>query len=314
MRSRTLTWLGVAAAGLAAALHAPPAKAQTAQEKAAAEALFDEAKKLVLDKKFAEACPKFERSLKLEPGIGTRLFLADCYETTGRFASAWAMFREAAAAAHAAGQGEREGVARARAAALEPKLFRLTLNVASPPAGLKIVRNDEEQQAASWNVALPVDAGKYTVTATAPGKKPWSGTVEIPAGPGDKSLAIPALEDDPSARAVETPKGPPGGGGAPQPEPGLGGQRIAGIGIGAVGLLSLGASGLFTGMAASRNSTAKSLCPKPSCANPDGVTAGKNAGTLADAATGTLVAGGVLAAGGLVIILTAPKRAAAPSG
>lgn len=306
MRSCT-TWLSLAAAFVATMLPARPAAAQNAQDKAAAEALFDEAKKLFLDKKFTEACPRFERSLKLDPGIGTRLYLADCYESSGRFASAWAMFREAAAAAKSAGQGDRETVARKRAADLEPKLFRLTLNVASPAPGLKVTRNDVEERPETWNVSLPVDAGKYTITATAPGKKPWSGSVEIPAGPGDKSLSIPALEDDPNAHAVETPKGPPGGS---PPDTGLGTQRIAGLLIGSVGVLSLAGSAVLTGVAASKNSTAKAACPQPACSDASGVDAGKAAARLADAATGSLVGGAVLAAGGLVLFLTAPKRPA----
>ena len=106
----------------------------SAQDKAAAEALFDEGKRLFLDKKFAEACPRFEASERIDPGIGTLLFLADCYENVGRVASAWATFREACLRR----QGRRRRPSarpvaqRARAKLLEPRLYRLTLNVESP--------------------------------------------------------------------------------------------------------------------------------------------------------------------------------------
>src|SRR5687768_18046990 len=114
----------------AIALPAPRAYAQrSVDNKAAAEALFDHAKRLHAAGRYAEACPKFAESQKLDAGVGTLLYLADCYEKIGQTASAWAGFREAAAAAKNAGQEEREKIARDRAAGLEPQLSRLTITV-----------------------------------------------------------------------------------------------------------------------------------------------------------------------------------------
>src|SRR6185369_16874031 len=113
------------AMGISAALLASgAARADLSSDKAAAEALFNHAKQLVKEGKLSEACPKFEESLRLDPGIGTLLYLADCLEKSGKTASAWARFLEAAAAAKAANQADRETKARQRAAALEPKLSR----------------------------------------------------------------------------------------------------------------------------------------------------------------------------------------------
>jgi serine/threonine-protein kinase len=305
MRFRTSIARALWAAGIVT-LAASPALAQSADDKAAAEALFDEGKRLFLAKKFAEACPRFEASNRLDPGIGTLLYLADCYESSGKVASAWATFREAAAAAKAAGQGDRETVARGRAALLEPKLYRLTINVTSPASGLKITRNEAEVKRETWNAAVPVDPGSYTITASAPGKIAWSGSLAIPEGAGEKSITIPALVDDPKAAAKGAPPPPP-----PPPPPaetGLGGQRIAGIAIGALGVIGLGVSGALTGVAASKNSDAKALCPTVKCGSQEGVDASKQAGKMADAATALVIVGGVAAAGGLVLILTAPKR------
>src|SRR4051794_15794728 len=63
---------------------------------AAAEVLFSDGKRLVQERNFAAACPKFEESQKLDPGLGTLYRLADCYEHVGRTASAWAAFLEVA--------------------------------------------------------------------------------------------------------------------------------------------------------------------------------------------------------------------------
>ncbi len=204
MRWRARAVLGLWAAGffLGTWTGERPAAAQTAADKAAAEALFDEGKRLFIEKKYAEACPRLEGSQRIDPGIGTLLFLADCYEKQGRLASAWATFREASYAAKAAGQADREKVASDRAQALEPHLYRLTVNVTTPAPGLKVTRNDTEVKAETWSAALPVDPGPYTLSATAPGKKAWSMHLEIPSSAGSQTVTVPALDDDPNARKL----------------------------------------------------------------------------------------------------------------
>src|SRR6185436_4269196 len=98
----------VAAAILFQAL---PAAAQSSND-AAARALFAEGRKLSSEGKWQEACPKFEESLRLVPGAGTRFNLADCWEHIGRTASAWSGFLDVAAEAKAAGQADREKASR----------------------------------------------------------------------------------------------------------------------------------------------------------------------------------------------------------
>src|SRR5687768_6154338 len=90
-----------------------PRLASAQGDKATAEALFAEGRRLMSSGDFKTACPKFAASQKLDPGLGTSLNLADCYEKSGKTASAWAEFRDAAAAAHRVGSKDREQVARA---------------------------------------------------------------------------------------------------------------------------------------------------------------------------------------------------------
>jgi formylglycine-generating enzyme required for sulfatase activity len=86
-----------------------PALAQVSQADAlAAESLFREAKDLVTGGKTAEACPKFAESQRLDPQIGTLLYLATCHSQEGKSATAWAEFLQAAdqaARAHDEGSG-----------------------------------------------------------------------------------------------------------------------------------------------------------------------------------------------------------------
>src|SRR3954452_11357283 len=99
---------------LSAPVHAQPSSA----DKAAAEGLFSDARRLMAAGNFREACPKLEASQRLDPPGGPVLNLADCYEQSGRTASAWMEFREAASAAREIGSADREAEARRRASAL----------------------------------------------------------------------------------------------------------------------------------------------------------------------------------------------------
>src|SRR3954463_1481227 len=132
--------------------------AAQAQERdpAAAQALFDQARELSRQGKFAEACPKLQESNRLDPGIGTQFHLADCYEQSGRIASAWAQFLDVASQARASGQADREKAASKRAEKLEPRLPRLLVNVpeGSKTPGLEIRRNGVIVGSAQWGVPL----------------------------------------------------------------------------------------------------------------------------------------------------------------
>src|SRR5438067_2494545 len=94
------------------AFAADPPKSRT--DPAAAESLFFAARTLMNENKFAEACPKLEESLRLDPGLGTQFNLADCNEHIGKITTAWAGFLEVAALAKAANQPDRDKLARKR--------------------------------------------------------------------------------------------------------------------------------------------------------------------------------------------------------
>src|SRR5687768_11915066 len=122
--------VGAAATLLLALGLASPARADNA---AIANALFDEGKRLMQSGKFAEACTKFADSQRLDPGVGTILNLAACYEKNGQTASAWSAYRAAAAAARDKGQSAREKAARESVARLEPGLLKVIVTVTPQP-------------------------------------------------------------------------------------------------------------------------------------------------------------------------------------
>jgi hypothetical protein len=83
------------------------APAAHGSQKAAAESLFQEGKRLMDAGRYDEACPKFEASHKAEPSVGAMLNLARCHELAGKTASAWVEYKEAAKLAQQTGQADR---------------------------------------------------------------------------------------------------------------------------------------------------------------------------------------------------------------
>jgi hypothetical protein len=286
----------------ASALCARGTQALAQDNSAALEALFAEGKKLVKEGKYAEACPKFLASYNLENRSGTLLNLADCYEHAGLLASAWARWVEAKAVAGRANQADRVQLATQRAAALEPKLSKLTIKVANPVPGLAVLRDGVAVAAAVYGEALPVDGGKHTIKATAPDHKEWISEVTIADGADLKVVEIPALAE----QAVAPPPLP-----TPEPPPAeghrVGTRTIVGLATAGVGVVALGVGSYF-GFAAIglKNKSNDGLCSAATndCNEPQGVTDRTDALHDATASTALLVAGGVAVAGGVVLWLT----------
>lgn len=260
------------AALLSTVLWALPGHAQTPSDPATARALFAEGRRLMNEKRYAEACPKFEESLRLDQGMGTQFNLAFCWEQLGKTASAWALYLDVAAAARAARQSQRELAARERAAALEPRLARLSVNVHEPAEGMEVTRDGIAIGPAAWGTAVPVDPGTHVIAASAPGKRTWSKEVRVPDEPLRLSVDVPALEDErvsppvASAPAVATPATESGLSPRAAEMPrdsssGSSGQRVAAWVLGGVGLAAVGVGTYFSLEFLSERDSANGICP-----------------------------------------------------
>jgi serine/threonine-protein kinase len=307
---------------------APPAevpRASTAADKAAAETLYEEAKRLLAAGQIPDACAKFEQSLKLDVGLGTMLHLADCYERNGQTASAWGQFREAAAAAKAAGRADRERIARERAAALEPKLARLTIQVAADAesVGVQVKRDGATVDKPLWGLAVPVDPGVHTVEVTAPGRRKWWTTIEVHAASTVSVQAqLPELDSasvqatlPPIAPATPPPaisEPPPAPAPAAPPDEGRpGAQHWVALGFGVAGVVAVGVGIGFGVKAMNDDSEANDHCREGNLCDPEGVALGEDASSAATLSTIAFVAGGAALGAGLVLWLTAPSSPAA---
>jgi tetratricopeptide (TPR) repeat protein len=167
----------------------------SADDKALATALFREARTLMTEGHTPEACAKFEESHRLDPSGGTILNLALCHEKEGKLARAWSEFSEAIAFARRDYRADREAEAQDHATKLEPRLSRLTVVVPEPSRieGLRVERDGHELAAPSWSLAIPVDGGEHVIRASAPGRLPWTRTLELAGEAGTASVEIPTL-------------------------------------------------------------------------------------------------------------------------
>ncbi|HWL85485.1 MAG TPA: hypothetical protein VNO21_06765 [Polyangiaceae bacterium] len=299
-------------------LFAPPAHA--ANDPPGAQALFNEAKKLMTAGRWADACPKLEESQRLDPGIGTEFNLANCYEHTARSATAWATFLNVAGEAKAAGQSAREKVARDRAQALEPKLSKLIISVrAADVAGLKVTRDAVEIGRTQWGTPIPIDAGEHRIAVSAPGKRSWEKSVHVAVDGLTVNVEIPALQDDPTARdappatGASAAEGSPanGGEGTNEEHPGRT-QRTIGVVTAAVGIVGIGAGTVFGFMSRSKRDDANNgHCNADNRCDDTGLQLRDDALHDGTFSTIAFAAGGAALVGGIVLFATAPKAPSA---
>jgi hypothetical protein len=306
----------VLAASLALAALAPPRPvvaappAVQARDAAAAEALFERARRLSEAGQFEAACPLFAESHRLDPAVGVLLYLAACHESTGRIATAWATFREARAAAESQGQLERVKIADARIAALEARLPRMRIVV--PPQGADqgwtVRRDDLVLGAALWDTEMPVDPGERRIEVLAPGFKPYAATVQAREGVVTR-VELPPLTPDtapivlaPAPRAAE----------ATSEEVDTRWRPIhtTAVVLGGAGVVGLALGTGFGVAAASEWDTANAHCRRnttPWRCDAIGVEAADDTGSHAAVSTTAFVLGGAALATGAVLWLVSPE-------
>jgi len=164
-----------------------------AQDEAAGRVLFDEAITLLNRGQLSDACPKLEESLRQSYNINAQYFLADCWEKMGKTASAWTTFLTVTSRARETGDDKRERAARKRADALERRLVRFKVVVASEVDGLEVRRNGVLVGRPMWGTSVPVDPGSFEFSASAPGYISFEITVNATAPGRVVEVNIPEL-------------------------------------------------------------------------------------------------------------------------
>jgi serine/threonine-protein kinase len=325
---RTFAAVAIALAAVPGVAASPRlAAAQTKEDLARADALFNAGKALTDAGRFQDACAKFAESKRLAPGLGVTLYLADCYEHIGRTASAWTEFRSAEGQARERND-KRADVARAHAQALEPKLCRIAISIAPtvPLRGLQVLRDGSPVEQEELGLAVPVDPGDHAVVVTSPGHAPRTLSARVGPDTPSATVVIDALGEStaPASSPAPTttpanPSGTEGTGAAPSgaaslpaeaPEGGAPNatRRWIGVGVGAVGLIGVGLGSAFGLAAKSKLDQSNSgHCDSSDHCDSTGLGLRKDSEHAANLSTVLFVAGGVALAAGVVLYVTAPR-------
>ena len=176
--------------------------------------------------------------------------------------------------------------------AVEPQVPRLTVHVSGEPGGEVFV----DGKPAKAEVEMLVDPGPHVVEVRrGAGKR--TKTVPLEAGASSEVK----LEAPPVAVAVVT----------DAPKPGRT-RKLAGIAIGAGGIVAMGISGVVTLRARShyKDALATDCMGSTTMCDDAGLAATHDARHQANIATGVFVVGAALAATGVVLYLTAPSKTA----
>jgi hypothetical protein len=309
------------------------ALAQTKEDLARADALFNAARALLEAKQYPDACAKFAESKRIAPGLGVTLYLADCYEHIGRTASAWTEFRAAEGLARARNDARAE-VARDRAQGLESKLDRLTVTVAPtvPRAGLHVLLDGAPVPPEEWGLAMAVDPGDHAFVVSSPDHPNRTFTTRVGPDAPSATVRVDSLEEPATPPPAASPSPSPAATAAPMtaaaspsppPEPAAPSapwstQRWIGVGVGGAGVVGIAIGSIFGLTAKSKldqsNSGSSPPCDATNHCNGDGLSLRQSSSDAATVSTIGFIAGGVALAGGVVLFLTAPRGASATAG
>ena len=293
------------AGAFALLLLAAPARAQNP---AAAEALFEQARAAMAAGSYDIACARFRDSDRLDPAVGTRFNLADCEERRGRVATAWSLFR--GVLSELAQDDDRRPIAEERAKSLEARLPKLTLlRSAETPPGVQVRVDGVELGEASFGVPLPMDPGAHELSLTASeGAAPERSSFSLKEGEHSQlpiRLAGPNAARPPASAAHDATDAPA--------EPYEARRRWAyvagGVGVGGI------AFGAVTGIVTlNKKSTADANCnsDRETC-NSAGVDANETGKTFAALSGVGFGVGVVGLAVGAYLLLTTPSHPSIPA-
>ena len=267
------------------------------QIEVAVQALYERATSEMDARSYERACPRLEEVIRLAPdALGAKLTLGACYEGWGKLASAWSRYALLEAEAAKVGDLDRQMKAASKAAALKPKLATLTIevpaSVRSTP-GLTITRDGLPVREAQWSVPVPLDVGRHELVVSGRGHKARKQSIAIAADGAPVAVRVAPLE---SLRIA-----------GPAPErPWQRPAAIVAMGLGGAGLA---AGAVLGGMAIARNQESNDgHCTAQDRCDPAGRDLRQQAVGLGNASTVALVAGGLLAAGGVALFVTAPSH------
>ena len=269
-----------------------------------ADAAFARGRDLMKAGKCSEACVQLEKSEELDPQLGTLFNLAQCDEKIGKLATALHAYNEVI---EKDTNAQRRTFAFDLANKLRPRVPKLVVRVSGAPSDT-VVRLDNRTIAANKPISL--DLGSYTIIVEAPGMQKAGANVKISEEGRTTTIVVPlAAIGAEQAEVTQTEEATTGDDNAPQPAHSV--RKPVGVALLVVGGATLAAGGVFGVFAMSTWKDAKAVCGSSSCATQQDA---DRANALRDTALSRartanilLVAGGVVAATGIVLWATAPR-------
>lgn len=287
--------VGALLLGASAVAHATP-------ESDRAQVLFDEARDLARAGRFTEACPKFEASQRLDPGAGTLLNLADCYEKSGKIATAWRTYQKVVEASERTSRKEWATHARESAGRLSPSLSTLTIEVpkSADVPGLVVERDGAAVNRDEWGKPVFVDPGEHLIIVRSPEKEPQEHRLMVGGAASVLRVVVDAGDIKEHSETSEPKEASSGQG-----------QRTAGYVAGAAGIVGLGIGAVFglSAIGSKHDAERDGHCTvdlqKCDAVGKASMSDSRDAARLS---TIGFIAGGALAATGIVLVLTAPSN------
>jgi PEGA domain-containing protein len=308
--------LAVALVAMSGVAHADPPSRDAKHDKKQAAADAKRGRALMKAHKYADACPKLEESQQLAPSLATETALAECDVHIGKLASALAAYRDVIAREP---NSKRRKKAVDLVAKLDLRVPRIIVNVEADAE----VMLDGAPLAATAQGA-PVDFGHHEIAATKPGRTDFHKTVTI-TDEGQVvtiNAKLPEVEA-PTVAVAANPNPKPDAKSptptpTPTPTPKPRAEPVSHRRTYAVATIGVGGAGLVTGvvfgaLARSKWNAAKAICGgSTTCATQGEAdaagTLGAQAHRRATLSTIFSIAGGAVAAAGIVIYATAPSN------
>lgn len=283
-----------------------------------AQKAFERGRAALQTGKYDAACAAFEESYELDPKEETRFNIALCSEQLGKLATALHHYQEIAKS----DTSSRRAKAAQAAESLLKRVPRLRIELGNKdkvvPAGFVVTLDGER---VTNFKDTPMDIGAHTVMAAASGHENWTGVAEaswereivvvsitlVPGKPGPDITTLkpprpPSKKKNPDTKPIVGPEDPKPTG------PSV--RRPIDIGLTIGGGVALAGGFLAGFLAQSKYTDAKDVCGSLMCDDPDLYARGQKlvdeARSRGNIATALVVGGGVLAAAGLVLWLTAP--------
>lgn len=290
---------------------ASPALGVGSAERSAARQLAQQGVEAYQAEDYEKALDRLERAYQTLPTPALALWCARALEKLGRWVEAAELYLQATRIPiDRQGDTRVQEDARQEAATARERLIKriptLVVEVDGGGEDLVVKVGNQEVGSALIGADLPTDPGTVRITAQSGGQmlerevQLSEGQREVVTLRFDSSSPKTATSPAPAAATSATPEDQKSSGG--------GWRRPAGwiaIGLGAV---ALGVGAGFGLDAIAKRDASAADCDDSDVCGPDGTDL-RNAGlTSAAVSTATFTAGGVLAAGGIVLLLTAPKQ------